>query len=562
MATSPPQPNEIAEDPDALKRLRQALDAQRDLPAVSGAPARLASLAGRQEVRVQDLVEVAFADPGLALRLIRVANGSTYGNRDRTDVLQVERAITLLGLEQVRNEARRMPAIQDKVPPKRRQMVRDAIGYATFSARFARTMLDSRNPLVSSEGAVSTLIACLPEIALSLHSPHELAALRYVRRHHPNHYDTVVRELLGMSLAELGAEIAERWSMPRSPQETIARSGSRPTPVVNGREWLVLSVGLSMSVSRALRHAEPTERSNALQGVVRRFAPGMTIDKAWLDARIEEVAHEAIGLERSLGTDSESAVLPRLLGPHLRREPFEPEYWTALERLDATGTISQMKNRAGMLAAGPRADDGHLNAVGKPADGARRLGTVLAEVREMVDVYLQGERDGEFAHLDSTPHERVRTRVIPTILRGVLEGLGYDKVLWFEHRPDNEDWMPQAAAGARIEHFQGLARTRIAATDLFGAVLANGIDLHIADCTVEKISHNLPGWFRVLYPSTRSFLIVPVRVDKRAIGFILADRACTDPIGLTADELRLTREMRDALAGLLRDLPEKKPATV
>ncbi|MEZ5650821.1 MAG: HDOD domain-containing protein [Burkholderiaceae bacterium] len=552
---------EVVEDPSAFKRLRHAIDIQRDLPSINGAPRRLASLTGRDDTRIQDLTEIALADPALALRLIRVANGSAYGNRDRTDVVHIARAMSLLGAEQTRKEARRLQSLEEHVAPNRQQMVRDAIGYASFAAHFARALLDTRNPLVSDEGALTVMMASLPEIVMCLHAPHELAALRYVERHHPSAYDSVNRDLLGRSLGDLGREVVERWALPRSTLDTIARSASRPTPAVNGRDWLSLGVGLAQSVTRALRAAEQHDRNHALQETVRRFHSAMSIDSARLHSLIEIVAQEAAGVENSLGTGSDGSVISRLVGPYLTKEPFEPGYWNALERLDATGTISRLKNRTAMQEDRPRLANVDLNAAGKPVNAAEQLAALLSEIREMIEIYDQGERDGEFAQLSNTPYERVRTRIVPRILHGLLVALGYERVVWFEFRANNEDWLPTAAAGVSVDHMQGLTRTRIEPKNLFGAILRNGIDMHIADCTEPKISHNLPSWFSVLYPSTRSFLIVPVKIEGKAQGFILADRACTDPSGLSDAELALARKLRDLLAGLLEKYRSKAPTT-
>ncbi|MEZ5660126.1 MAG: HDOD domain-containing protein [Burkholderiaceae bacterium] len=551
MSTNASPATEPIEDAPALKRLRAAVDVQRDLPSINDAPRRLALMAGNEDARMQDLTEIAFADPALTLRLIRVANGSAYGNRDRTDVVHISRALALMGVEQARIEARRLKPLTEMVATNRQQMVRDSIGYAVFAGHFARNLLDTRNPLVSDEGAITAMLACLPEIVLTLHAPHELTALRYVERHHPTYLESINRELLSKSIQDLGREVVERWSLPRSALETIATIGARPSPAINGRDWLGLGVSLSLAVLRALRVAEPHDRATALQEVVRRFHSAMSIDGARLHALIEFVIQEAIGLERSLTSGDTASVMDRLFGPYLANDAFEPAYWASLEMLDATGTISRLKNRSAMNEHGPRIANVDLNAAGKPVNAADQLAALLDEMRTTIETYDHGERDGEFAHLTNTPYERVRTRIVPRVLHGLLVALGYERVVWFEHRPANEDWLPTAAAGVTVTHLQELGRTRIEPNNLFGAILRNGIDMHIADCTEPKISHNLPKWFNMLYPSTRSFLIVPVKVDGKARGFILADRACTDPAGLSEKELQLARQIRDMLAGLL-----------
>src|SRR5690606_1529469 len=61
--------------------------------------------------------------------------------------------------------------------------------------------------------------------------------------------------------------------------------------------------------------------------------------------------------------------------------------------------------------------------------------------------------------------------------------------------------------------------------------LDRGVDLHIGDASAPKVRERLPAWFATAFPDTRSFLILPVRIDERPEGFSLADRDRLAPPG-------------------------------
>ncbi|MEZ5738736.1 MAG: HDOD domain-containing protein [Burkholderiaceae bacterium] len=106
------------------------------MPALSLAPARLASLAANSQVRENELARVALSDPALALRLLRVANGSTYSSRDRSEVVTVSRAIALLGHDQIASHARQVrPApAKAQVQARRQLLVREELAAAALPA--------------------------------------------------------------------------------------------------------------------------------------------------------------------------------------------------------------------------------------------------------------------------------------------------------------------------------------------------------------------------------------------------------------------------------------------
>jgi GAF domain-containing protein len=82
--------------------------------------------------------------------------------------------------------------------------------------------------------------------------------------------------------------------------------------------------------------------------------------------------------------------------------------------------------------------------------------------------------------------------------------------------------------------------------------LTQGRDLHIADVQAERVRLTLPDWFARDFAATRSFVLMPLVVNERAIGLFYADRRCVDDHGLSGEELNLLRSLRSHVVLAMR----------
>jgi GAF domain-containing protein len=80
--------------------------------------------------------------------------------------------------------------------------------------------------------------------------------------------------------------------------------------------------------------------------------------------------------------------------------------------------------------------------------------------------------------------------------------------------------------------------------DLFHLALDNNVDLMIADAATPKIHDLLPAWHRKLLPDARSFIVLPLVINKHQIGLFYADRAQPAPEGVPPDETALIKTLK------------------
>ena len=74
--------------------------------------------------------------------------------------------------------------------------------------------------------------------------------------------------------------------------------------------------------------------------------------------------------------------------------------------------------------------------------------------------------------------------------------------------------------------------------------MENDADLLISDARSPKILDLLPAWHRMLLPDARSFVVLPLVVQKKQIGLFYADRAQEAPEGVPQDETALIKTLK------------------
>jgi GAF domain-containing protein len=139
--------------------------------------------------------------------------------------------------------------------------------------------------------------------------------------------------------------------------------------------------------------------------------------------------------------------------------------------------------------------------------------------------------------------------VIRVVLEAIYSGLGFARTAFVMRDPATGLFRTRAGFGNPRPAFS-FATT--GANHLFAAALAHATDLHIADVSTDKVRNALPPWFARDFVLARSFLLLPLAIGGRAVGFFYADRPVVDPRGLSAEELNLVRSLRSQVVLAMR----------
>lgn len=543
-----------------LIRLRALIEDQRDLPPLREASEHLARTAASQEVRVGDLVDIALMDPAIVVRLLRIVNGSAYETRDRADVVCMQRAISLIGHQEIGNQADNLKNRREhrhSLTP----MAAMAIGQAIFAARFAQNLLDTRNPMISDEGAVTVFISHLPTILCAMVAPDEACALKAVRAMKPRLYDSIFRELLGVEVSALNRKIVETWALPQATLQSITKSRQRQAPVMAARDWLPIAVALANEISDCVRIEQLNEREERMMEIVRKFGAVMDIDSPRLSAMIEQTSYQIIGLERSLSISSADQVLVNLLQPTLRRTDSREPFWWLPERLDVTGIIGRVQPtpRPSIYPGRTPTDIHATNEV------EEKLKIVKQDMSDFIPHFFAALNDGLFQKTEAIPGETITrhpsnaelatSRIGPFMFDGLRMAVGYDCVSLYLKNETKETFNP-AWISPEPTIFNKGDEIRTDQQDLISKASNSQIDAQISNCKSVKIQDRLPTWFRLNHEQCRSFVFLPLSAGKTLRGFIIAENFHVDNDSLSKPSMILLREIRDAFNNALKEATE------
>jgi HD-like signal output (HDOD) protein len=207
-------PNNLTPDADAA-RILSAATAFGMLGGGPGAAHRLLSALCNPLLGLREVRELVIADPGIAARVLKVANSSFYGRPRHVDT--IDRAITLLGLDAVRGVA--AAACLDRAVPSRSEtglldaaaLVRHSITAALAAEQLARL----RRPQLASEAFIAGLLHDLGAILQARVDPEGFRLLLEALRANPGQ---ALRELesrhVSVSHEQCTGVLFESWQLP------------------------------------------------------------------------------------------------------------------------------------------------------------------------------------------------------------------------------------------------------------------------------------------------------------------------------------------------------------
>lgn len=513
-----------------LARIRRALADGIEPPSLGELGPTIASSALSARAEVARIAELALFDPAMLLRLLRAANSPAYLTRSGDAVVSATRAVMLLGYDQAREIALSLPLLDEQIPDRdHRQLVRAEYAQANVAATLARRLLDARHAAVAEEGAIAALLGCAGRILVAIHAPQALVAIQRAVEDQGVDEPTAARRALGASLEEITHEALLAWRMPPRLARLLRTANVlRPREPELAADWLPLSIACATDMTEALLQPAPAERERRLADVERKFGRAIDLDTRRMKAVVEATAEEVRRIERIGATPRGVPSGAGLLETHLAGRTRVALPAPRLNAAELERTLADSGAPTDALAL--------LESIGDGRHGpAPALAAALSALDTLVDEHAAGFMPA-----------------LAIALAGIHRGMDYTRISYFGRDDATGTYRPQLAVGIDIEHLRDTVGMGIQAQTLLHAALERGIDLHIGDIDAPNVRERLPGWFSTAFPKLRSFLILPIRIEERPIGFILADRDRLDPRGPSAVELDRMRALRNRIVAMRR----------
>lgn len=170
----------------------------------------------------------------------------------------------------------------------------------------------------------------------------------------------------------------------------------------------------------------------------------------------------------------------------------------------------------------------------KPADAPQILARGVADMR---------------GALDSANTSQLMTMALET----VYQGLAFSRAIAFLRHPDRQVYAAQMCFGEGAQELlQCLTFGDAYQPDVFHAALANDKMIFVENARDAAFINKLPRWWKDALPSTRSFMVLPLTVNRRPAGFIYGDWDMDRPLArIEQTEIAPLNELRLLITGAM-----------
>lgn len=505
-ATAAPTADGAAADPaHAHAALWAALRSHDGLPSVGHTLARLTHLLESDSDAIHELADAILADVALTQRLLRIANTVPYRHGPQS-VTTVTRAIALLGFDQVRAVALSLVLLDGLVGDRRTDLCVE-FHQSLLAGALARELLGGHAAQEAEEAAIAAMFRGVGRLLVAVHAPAPQREIRQIARRERIAEGAAARRVFGRSYDELTEAVLRDWSVPDRILAAVQPLPPRLTGPASGAERVRAAAQFAEAIAAALGDPSPAGAGGAgLSDVLDRFQPAFALDRELLMPMLERAAVRTRDVELAFGvTPGASPVAQLLAAP-----PPEAE-----------------------LGSAPTEVSARRDAVGRPDNATEVL---VAGLAEATDCLARGPRADTGA-------------VVQVVLEAIFTGLGFARTALVLRDAGGGLFRTRAAFGTPKAQF---AFPLQGAPHLFSAVLTHGKDLHIGDVHADKVRARLPDWFGRDFAQAASFLVMPIAVGERVVGFIYADRPVPDSAGPSTGELNLLRALRSQVVLAMR----------
>ena len=261
-----------------------------DFPTLAHSIGNIVGAVQSQSDHMEKLVSVIISDFSLTQKVLRLANSAMYAPFGG-EVTTVSRAVLVLGQETVGHLALGLRLLDsfkgistDRETPKR------ALAETMLTGLIARRLTEKTGVREGEEAVVCSLLSRLGELLCVFYAPDEWQEIERRVAEEEQSVDEASEAVLGISVTDLGQEIAARWGLPSKLREAL--KPFKP----NGSDQPLTHIGWLQAMSAfsgELAHAMASRNPALAKATTERFAPLVALETEATRAALDSLTKEA-----------------------------------------------------------------------------------------------------------------------------------------------------------------------------------------------------------------------------------------------------------------------------
>ena len=497
-------------------KLLQSIDKQPEFASLQAQMSQLQRVARDDNAHARALTALIDDNPALLSKLLRLINAAYYSPVGGGSITSMHRAVSLMGFHSIGMLAGSL-LMFDRLPKGADgDRLRREFARAQLAAALAQELCHS--PRHADHIYVATLFQRLGDLLAGIHFAPDMQVLDDLldaqelprgSAERQRQRDVLARRTWGLTLEELGLEIAGRWGWPPRMLQVMRSLGcDDPGRALRDDEYArVLNTACNDLAERLMAvpaEGEPADREAArrdtLLGWSRDLLVPLGLDAASLPAQVERTLAGWRDLLGGLGVPPDALRSDAGQAPPPKKNPLDPKsaaYRQALaENLsDAVDQLARMNKKA-------------------------------------------------------APPEQV----LESALGWMIKALDLQRAILCLRDDARPLLVPRLAQGHKgvvlSRHFEIPVEPP---SDLFGLLCAKQADVLISDTADPLIDQRLPGWYRQKV-AAGSFVLLPIHHDGRVAGMLYGDQHEAHAMHLNDRALTLLKLMRNQVLEALKRL--------
>ncbi|MDP2805740.1 MAG: HDOD domain-containing protein [Gallionellaceae bacterium] len=506
-----------------LEFLLRRMRSKSDFPALSGIISEINKIVSSDSASHSNLAKVILQDFALTNKILKLVNTATFGQFGG-NINTISKAVVIIGFDTVRNIAMTLILLEFLQNKAQAAELKDEVIASFFSGVLAAELASGGRPGEAEEAMICAMFHNLGRLLATFYFFEESQQVIRLMEDQNLSEEQASIKVLGLSYSKLGAGVAESWKFP---PRLIAGMKQLPTDKVrkpnSELDQLSVTVNLANELCRVSAITEVKEKSAELQKLCKRYESASHVSEKKLSTALENSLNDLALRSSMLGIASgKSPLLKRIRKWSGHDEPEEVIEESPIVGATLLDSLNAATNDAPTVKLDPEAI---LTA------GIQDVTNTLVEDYKLNDVLLM-------------------------VLETIYRSLGFKHTIIFIR--DNKSNLMLAKFGFGEHVDSRLSHLKFSLTfvpDVFHLTIDKGLDIVIEDVRATKIADKIPKWYTESIDA-QCFLLLPIMVNKKAIGLIYADMQEANSLQISERQLSLLRTLRNqAVLAIKQKLP-------
>lgn len=453
-----------------------------DLPGFSKVVSAIIGAMRGEDDREFNMTRTVLQDPALTQKVLRLANSAMYSVFGQ-GINTVSKAVIVLGTEAIGHLALGLKLIDGLSSASNDSAsARAEMEKSVLAGHIARQVTSSASTRDAEEAVVCAMLHTLGHMMTTFYLPDRWQNVQARIADTGAEEEQAARDVLGMSLDDIGRLVAQQWGLPAGLINTLQDTPPKPVgEPLDHNDWLAAISTLSSRCAGALCSDDPSAQKE-VASLASEYAEMLGLEQSQIINAVDNAKQSAA---------EEGAVVVR-----------------SLKRPDAERSAS-------------------LPVVGKPVDASSVLARGVTDMRGVMETASAAQ-------------------LMSMALETVYQGLGFSRAIVFMRKEDVSLYAAHMCFGDGVQELlPRLVFSDAYQPDVFHASLANDKMIFVENAQDPAFASKLPRWWREALPTVRSFMVLPLTANRRPIGFIYGDWDISrPPARIDKDEISPLNELR------------------